>query len=279
MLFFPKATFYDTFNRLQSDSFSIIGAPLKTFRRNADIHHARTQTLHLFYHDSFQGGILMSTNPLNSINRTPYQTTLDPKNSTAAENAANSDKIQETKTDAADRLTLTPGDQDVKNQNATYRIDRKKVAEMKRDLLKNTDAFKQMVKGMLEKQGLSVNDVLKQLAEGQEVTVEVDEETRAAAQEAISENGYWGVNKTAERILEFAKSLSGGSTDAIDGLVEAFKAGFGAAKEAFGGELPDISSQTYDKVMEGFDAWRNGTDTETNAETTIEATANTDTES
>ena len=144
----------------------------------------------------------------------------------------------------------------------TYTIDQKKIDEIKADFNKNTEAFKKMVSSMLEKQGLKVNEVLKALADGKEVSITVDKETQASAQEAISEDGYYGVNKTAERILDFAKALSGGDKSKIESLRNAFKDGFEQAKKAFGGELPDISQQTYDKVMKGFDDWSNESDTE-----------------
>ena len=55
--------------------------------------------------------------------------------------------------------------------------------------------------------------------------------------------------------VDFAKALSGGDKSKIETLRNAFKEGFESAKEAFGGELPEISQQTYDKVMQGFDDW------------------------
>ncbi|PKM61162.1 MAG: hypothetical protein CVU99_04565 [Firmicutes bacterium HGW-Firmicutes-4] len=137
----------------------------------------------------------------------------------------------------------------------TYTVDRKKINEIKQDFARNTESFKKMVTAMLEKQGKKVNQVLKDLAEGKEVDITVDSETQAAAQEAISEDGYFGVNKTSERIIEFAKALSGGDKSKIESLRNAFEEGFESAKEAFGGELPEISQQTYDKVMQGFDDW------------------------
>jgi len=137
----------------------------------------------------------------------------------------------------------------------TYTVDRKKINEIKQDFARNTESFKKMVAAMLEKQGLKVNQVLKDLAEGKDVEITVDSETQASAQEAISENGYYGVNKTSERIIDFAKALSGGDKSKIETLRNAFKEGFESAKEAFGGELPEISQQTYDKVMQGFDDW------------------------
>ncbi len=138
----------------------------------------------------------------------------------------------------------------------TYKIDTKKLAQIKQEFHKNTESFKVMVRSMIEKQGGNVNEILKALANGEEVTIKVDAETRESAQEAISEDGYWGVNKTSERLLEFAKTISGGDKSKIDTLIGAFKEGFKAAEKAFGGELPEISQQTYDKVLEGFEAWK-----------------------
>lgn len=137
----------------------------------------------------------------------------------------------------------------------TYTVDRKKIDEIKADFARNTESFKKMVEAMIEKQGKKVNQVLKDLAEGKDVDITIDSETQAAAQEAISEDGYFGVNKTSERIVDFAKALSGGDKSKLETLRNAFKEGFESAKEAFGGELPDISQKTYDKVMQGFDDW------------------------
>lgn len=137
----------------------------------------------------------------------------------------------------------------------TYTVDRKKINEIKQDFTNHTDAFKKMVEAMIEKQGKKVSQVLKDLAEGKDVDIIVDSETQAAAQEAISEDGYYGVNQTSTRILDFAKALSGGDKSKIETLRSAFKEGYESAKKDFGGELPEISQQTYDKVMQGFDDW------------------------
>lgn len=139
----------------------------------------------------------------------------------------------------------------------TYTVDRKKIDEIKQDFARNTESFKKMVEAMIEKQGKKVNQVLKDLLAGKEVDIVVDSETQAAAQESISEDGYFGVNKTSERIVDFAKALSGGDKSKLEALRNAFKEGFESAKKAFGGELPEISQQTYDKVMLGFDDWAN----------------------
>ena len=173
------------------------------------------------------------------------QTTGAPESIKETENV----KIQQPRVD-----TLELGNS--KNEDlGTYTVDRKRLNEIKQDFTKNTESFKKMVRLMLEKQGSKTNEILKDLSEGKEVTVTVDSEAQIAAQDAVSEEGYWGVSSTAERILDFAKTISGGDKSKIDLLRDAFEEGFSKAKEAFGGQLPEISQLSYDKVKEGFDAW------------------------
>ena len=81
----------------------------------------------------------------------------------------------------------------------------------------------------------------------------VDAATKAQAQEDISENGYWGVKQTSERILDFAKALAGDDPDKLEKMRSAFEKGYEQAEKTWGGELPDISKQTFDAVMKGFD--------------------------
>ena len=50
-------------------------------------------------------------------------------------------------------------------------------------------------------------------------------------------DGYWGVEKTSDSILDFAKALSGGDKDKADELLNAFKKGFSQATGAWGDKL------------------------------------------
>ncbi|MCR4807863.1 MAG: hypothetical protein K5857_09330 [Lachnospiraceae bacterium] len=75
------------------------------------------------------------------------------------------------------------------------------------------------------------------------------------AQKAISEDGFYGVKNTSDRILDMAKALTGGDPDKIEAMRDAFKKGFDQATKSWGQALPDISNKTYDAVMEGFDNW------------------------
>lgn len=93
----------------------------------------------------------------------------------------------------------------------------------------------------------------------------MDAATKAQAQEDVSEDGYWGVKQTSERILDFAKALTGGDPSKIDEMKAAFEKGFKAAEKLWGGELPEISQKTYDAVMKGFEEWKNPSTEDTDA--------------
>ena len=81
----------------------------------------------------------------------------------------------------------------------------------------------------------------------------VDAATKAQAQQDISEDGYWGVKQTSERILDFAKALAGDDPDKLEQMRSAFEKGYKRAEKTWGGELPEISKNTFDAVMKGFD--------------------------
>ncbi len=100
------------------------------------------------------------------------------------------------------------------------------------------------------------DDMWKFLAEGK---FKADPKTVEKAKEDISEDGYWGVNKTSDRILDFAIALSDGDTAKADLLIDAFKKGYEKATGTWGKDLPDISSRTYDAVLDKFEQWKNGT--------------------
>lgn len=81
----------------------------------------------------------------------------------------------------------------------------------------------------------------------------VDPATKAQAQADIAEDGYWGVNATSDRIVDFAVALAGDDPEKLEEMRAAFQKGFDQATKTWGGELPDISQRTYDAVMEKFD--------------------------
>lgn len=75
------------------------------------------------------------------------------------------------------------------------------------------------------------------------------------ATELIAEDGYFGVEQTSDRIVDFAIAASGDDPSRLAAIKEGVEKGFNDALEAFNGWLPDISYTTYDAVIDKLDAW------------------------
>ncbi len=135
----------------------------------------------------------------------------------------------------------------------TYTQNTDLVNKLKADAEAHTQQLQNIVQQLMTKQGQTyntANGIWSFLASGD---FTVDAATKAQAQKDISEDGYWGVKQTSDRIIDFATALTGGDPDKIEEMREAFKKGYKMAEKTWGGELPDISKQTYDAVMEKFD--------------------------
>lgn len=131
------------------------------------------------------------------------------------------------------------------------------VAQLKADQEKRQTQLTDLVHSMISKQTSvfgQATDIWKFLAKGD---FEVDEETKKKAQEDISEDGYWGVNQTSDRIVSFATALAGNDANSLEKMKEAFIKGYKQAEKQWGGELPELSKKTYDAVMEKFDKLMN----------------------
>lgn len=140
----------------------------------------------------------------------------------------------------------------------TYTPNTELVNKLKADAEARTNQLKSLVEKLMLGQGNAIgqaDDVWSFLRTG---NFTVDAETKAQAQADIAEDGYWGVEQTSERILDFAKALSGGDSSKAAELKDAFLKGFEQAKKTWGGELPEISQRTYDATVKKFDDWAAG---------------------
>lgn len=126
------------------------------------------------------------------------------------------------------------------------------VSQLKAELEQNQTRFMNTVKDMLTQQGIHVSGdgIWKTLASG---NFSVDAATKAEAQKNISDDGYWGVEQTSDRIVKYASALSGGDPDMLDKMIQAFEKGYEAAEKAWGGSLPGISQKTREAVHKKFD--------------------------
>lgn len=101
---------------------------------------------------------------------------------------------------------------------------------------------------LFNKMGLSTNIDI-----GDGKTADLQNMTPDQAQKLIADDGYWGVEQTSNRIVDFAITQIGNDPSKMDKVVDAIMNGFNSAKEAFGGQLPDISQKTIDTVLSKLD--------------------------
>ena len=149
-----------------------------------------------------------------------------------------------------------------KNQNSAAVYDKRElsaddrksiVAQLKADQEKRQSQLTDLVHSMLSTQTNTfgqANNIWQFLAKGD---YKVDAATQKKAQESISENGYWCVKQTSDRIVSFATSLAGNDPKQLEKMRDAFLKGYEKAEKQWGGKLPEISQKTYDAVLEKFD--------------------------
>lgn len=176
------------------------------------------------------------------------------------QNYAKVDGKEKEKAAVESKSTDTSADKGVvlevsKEAKKTYTQNTALVNQLKQDAENRMNTFKKMIADMMSKQagtyGTAMDDAMwKFLAKGD---FTVDAATKAQAQADIAEDGYWGVEQTSSRIIDFAVALTGGDPDKVEEMREAFKKGFKQAEKTWGGELPEISQKTYDAVMRKFD--------------------------
>lgn len=88
--------------------------------------------------------------------------------------------------------------------------------------------------------------------------VGLDKQAIEEAESMLAEDGYLGVEKTSQRLVDFAIAISGGDTSKAELLRNAIDKGFSEARKMLGGKLPKISEDTYTATMKKFDAWAAG---------------------
>ncbi len=197
---------------------------------------------------------------MNAINKvtTPASTTV----TTATKKAA--EETQEVKTNKAEELGVVY-EKSSESNKVTAKDNKAIIAKLKADAEERTSQLRSIVEQLITKQGTAFgkatdDEMWKFLAKG-DFTVSAD--VKAQAEADIAEDGYWGVEQTSDRILDFAKALAGNDPEKAEEMLEAFKEGFKQATKTWGDELPEISQRTYDAVQEKFEAWKNETATET----------------
>ena len=212
--------------------------------------------------------IVKDDNRYGQQNRTGKEETMSVNGVTSTQAAAaysyNSTSAAKEKTSAEEAKTTTTAEDTgviyehstaakTSSTKKTYTPDTNLVNRLKADAENRASQLRSLVEQMMGKQANTygnANDIWSFLRSG---NFTVDPATKAQAQADIAEDGYWGVNQTSDRIIQFANALTGGDPDKIESMREAFKKGYAQAEKTWGGSLPEISPKTYDAVMEKFD--------------------------
>lgn len=193
-------------------------------------------------------------------------------------NAQNAAKASDTakKEDAAKKSAVTK-ETDAKNdgvvyeknneasdssKKATYSVNKMSaedraalVKQLKADQESRQQQLTSLVQQMMTKQATTyanANDIWKFLAKGD---FTVDAQTKLQAQKDIAEDGYYGVQQTADRLFDFASALAGDDVDKMKKMQEAMQKGFDQATKAWGQKLPDISQKTMDAANKKFEEY------------------------
>lgn len=194
----------------------------------------------------------MSVNGISNVNSNAYETYPVTQQDQQVNKATEESK--DTSEKKEDGVVYEPAKKDANVPVKKYVQNTELVNKMKADAEAHTKQLENIVQQLMTKQGqtfsIANDDMWKFLASGK---FEVDEATKLQAQEDVSEDGYWGVKQTSNRILDFATALTGGDPSKIEDMRKAFEKGYKQAEKTWGGELPEISKQTYDAVMKGFD--------------------------
>lgn len=133
------------------------------------------------------------------------------------------------------------------------------ISKLKADQQSRADSMRSLVEKLLAKQTDKFNTANSNLSTiFSQAAKNADPATIKQAQEDISEDGYWGVNKTSDRLVSMAIALAGGDTDKADEMMAAIQKGYDKATKAWGKKLPAICEQTLDATKQKMEDWKTG---------------------
>lgn len=166
-------------------------------------------------------------------------------------NVQNSEQLKRDKVDLPKKTNTEPAAtfEKTKFKDIKTTYDRATIDKLKNESNKSFDALKKMVEEMLKSQGKALNSLLP----GD--LVKIDATTRMEANKLIADDGPLGVEAMSDKIVDFAKAISGGDKGKLEILKNAIVKGFQEAERILG-TLPEISMKTHDRIMEKLDIWQ-----------------------
>ena len=77
--------------------------------------------------------------------------------------------------------------------------------------------------------------------------------SQSEASDLVSENGFFGISNTADRISNFIINAAGDDLEKLQAGKEGMQRGFKEAEKIWGGNLPEISQKTIEKATQSID--------------------------
>ena len=188
---------------------------------------------------------MTTINSVSSVNS--YYNTQNTSTTKAAEAKTSESKVSEDKA-----AVYESGTKDTKK---IYKKDTETINRLLQDAEQRKQQLKDLVERTLGKQSEVFTFANFSKFQTGEATLSAEE--IAQAKEDISEDGYWGVKQTSERLYSFAYALAGGDPGKADDMMAAIEKGYEQATKAWGKELPEISKQTLEATREKINAWKN----------------------
>lgn len=181
---------------------------------------------------------------------------------TATAPASTASKAESTSAAAENPAAVYEKADEKNSTKKAYKKDTATINKLLSDLETRKKQMENLVAKTLQKQGQTYNTSMNiyDLLKGGNLKFSAQD--IAQAKEDVSEDGYWGVEQTSERIYSFAYALAGGDPSKADKMMAAIEKGFSQATKAWGSKLPDISQRTMDAVREKVNNWKNGTTVE-----------------
>lgn len=175
---------------------------------------------------------------------------IEPIKSIRAEHPEKDNEKDKKLLDAAAKYEPSQDKKPVTYAKTGHVYDKTTIDKLKKQSEETYSYLRNLVEKLLLKQGHSLKTITAEKWAG----VEIDEVTRLEAQNMIAPDGPLGAEAVSNRIVDFAKAVSGGDIEKLDKLKGAIEEGFKQA-EAILGKLPEVSRETYKLVMEKLDAW------------------------
>ncbi len=200
----------------------------------------------------------MSTGLVGNIQNTDYSV-MNTENY-SSENGKKTDSVQEVPNENKESAAVY--EKTAEKDAGLYSINKKSpadraaiVQQMKQAEEDQRNKLLEIVRKTLEGQvsafGKATDDSFwKRLAGG---NFKVDAATKAQAQKDISEDGYYGVKQTSQRLFDFASALAGDDVEKMKKMQKAMEKGFSLATGAWGRELPSICNETLKAANKLFD--------------------------